>query len=73
MLSVYYRCEHYFCEACAIKNFATSPKCFACEQFTSGVFNVAKELKLKIKKKKELENEKVKNTNDDVDVVVAVE
>ncbi|KAI8350317.1 hypothetical protein EDC96DRAFT_485841 [Choanephora cucurbitarum] len=48
------RCEHYFCEACAIKNYKKSPKCFACGAPTQGVFNTAKKLleKLEAKRKR---------------------
>ncbi|KAJ3318338.1 hypothetical protein HDV06_000571 [Boothiomyces sp. JEL0866] len=53
------KCKHYFCEACAIKHFKKSPGCFACNQNTQGVFNVAKELigKLDAKKKRMKEKE----------------
>jgi RING finger protein 113A len=50
------KCKHYFCEACAIKQFSKSPACFVCGQNTQGVFNSAKELLKKIQdKKKRLE------------------
>ena len=47
------KCNHYFCEACALKHFVKSPSCFACNQKTNGVFNNAKAFKLKLEKKKE--------------------
>lgn len=46
------RCNHYFCEACAIKNYKKSPKCFACGSPTQGVFNTAKKLLEKLEEKK---------------------
>ncbi|PWN87041.1 hypothetical protein FA10DRAFT_269639 [Acaromyces ingoldii] len=35
------RCGHYFCQRCAIKRYAKSPKCFACGAQTQGIFNSA--------------------------------
>ncbi|KAI7904356.1 uncharacterized protein BX663DRAFT_504795 [Cokeromyces recurvatus] len=46
------RCEHYFCESCALKNYKKSPKCFACGAPTQGVFNTAKKLIAKLEEKK---------------------
>jgi RING finger protein 113A len=46
------KCNHYFCEKCAIKQFKKSPACFVCGQNTSGVFNNAKDLLKKIQQKK---------------------
>ncbi|CAO3617721.1 unnamed protein product [Mucor hiemalis] len=46
------RCNHYFCESCAIKNYKKSPKCFACGSPTQGVFNTAKKLLEKLEEKK---------------------
>jgi RING finger protein 113A len=43
---------HYFCESCALKHFAKSPKCFACGLATHGVFNVAKEIIAKVEQRK---------------------
>ena len=36
------RCHHYFCEACALKQFRKSMRCVICGQQTGGVFNPAK-------------------------------
>lgn len=47
------KCQHYFCEACAINNYKTSSKCFACGASTSGVFNTAKNILEKLRQKKE--------------------
>ncbi|CAM0138131.1 RNA-splicing factor [Umbelopsis sp. WA50703] len=46
------KCGHYFCEKCAIKNFAKSTKCFACGSATGGIFNSAKNLIAKLEEKK---------------------
>lgn len=45
------KCGHYFCEACAMKRFKTTPKCHACGANTNGIFNVAKDLMAKIKER----------------------
>ncbi|XP_042548459.1 E3 ubiquitin-protein ligase RNF113A-like [Dipodomys spectabilis] len=44
------KCKHYFCESCALQHFRTSPRCYVCDQQTSGVFNPAKELIAKLRK-----------------------
>ncbi|KAJ2805348.1 RNA-splicing factor [Coemansia helicoidea] len=41
------RCQHYFCEACALARYRKSPKCFACGAATAGVFKKAKNLAAK--------------------------
>jgi RING finger protein 113A len=46
------RCNHYFCESCAIKNYKKSPKCFACGSPTQGVFNTAKKMLERLEEKK---------------------
>ena len=46
------RCKHYFCEQCALKHNATSPKCFVCDAPTAGIFNVAHDILAKQKKAK---------------------
>ena len=38
------RCKHYFCEQCALQHNAKTAKCFACEQPTGGIFNVAHDI-----------------------------
>ena len=42
------KCEHYFCERCAIEHFQKSRRCFACSEQTGGVFNKAKAIQEKI-------------------------
>ncbi|CAO3595387.1 unnamed protein product [Absidia cylindrospora] len=47
------KCQHYFCESCAIDHYKSSSKCFACGASTSGVFNTAKNILEKLRLKKE--------------------
>jgi RING finger protein 113A len=49
------RCNHYFCEACALKRYRKDPSCAACAASTNGVFNVAKKLKRLLERKRERE------------------
>ncbi|XP_062037340.1 E3 ubiquitin-protein ligase RNF113A-like [Lepus europaeus] len=44
------KCRHYFCESCALQHFRTTPRCYVCDQQTSGVFNPAKELMAKLER-----------------------
>jgi len=44
------RCQHYFCEGCALSNYTKSKRCFICNEQTHGVFNNAKKLIAKIKR-----------------------
>lgn len=37
-------CGHYFCEQCALKHNAKTGKCFACNEPTRGIFNVAHDI-----------------------------
>lgn len=46
------KCNHYFCEKCALERYKKNSKCFVCNTQTYGVFNPAKEI---IKKMKERE------------------
>lgn len=43
------RCQHHFCEHCALKQNAISKKCFVCDQPTLGMFNTAHEILKKYK------------------------
>ena len=47
------KCNHYFCEACALKRYRKDPSCAACGTGTGGVFNVAKKLNRLLDKKRE--------------------
>jgi len=46
-------CGHYFCEDCAMSNFARTPKCMTCDAPTNGIFNTCEALEAKIKHRKE--------------------
>lgn len=48
-------CSHYFCEDCALQEFAQSPKCAACNEPTNGIFNNAEKITEMLAKKKALE------------------
>lgn len=43
------KCQHYFCEKCALERYKKSARCFVCNQQTSGVFNPAKKLAERLK------------------------
>ncbi|OMJ11558.1 RING finger protein, partial [Smittium culicis] len=47
------RCNHYFCESCALKNYLKTPKCFICGAATGGMFKPATALIKKLKEKHE--------------------
>ena len=49
------KCQHYFCESCALSHYRKSKRCFVCDVQTNGVFNPAKNI---IKKIKDLEQER---------------
>ncbi|CAI5711230.1 unnamed protein product [Peronospora destructor] len=40
-------CSHFFCEACALKHFKKSSRCFNCKKQTNGVFNAAEKHRVK--------------------------
>ena len=42
------KCEHYFCEACALKHAQKTKRCFVCSENTGGIFNTCKALQEKI-------------------------
>ncbi|KAI8921059.1 hypothetical protein DFJ77DRAFT_426350 [Powellomyces hirtus] len=52
------RCNHYFCESCALKQHAKSVKCFICGTATQGLFKPANDLQAKIKAKKKRTEER---------------
>merc|ERR1712146_510896 len=54
------QCGHYFCEDCAMTNYAKTPKCLTCDAPTNGIFNSCDSLEAKIKQKKEAKAEKAK-------------
>eukprot|EP00928_Gymnodinium_smaydae_P072108 TRINITY_DN55528_c0_g1_i1.p1 TRINITY_DN55528_c0_g1~~TRINITY_DN55528_c0_g1_i1.p1 ORF type:complete len:355 (-),score=57.88 TRINITY_DN55528_c0_g1_i1:68-1132(-) len=45
-------CGHYFCEDCAMTNFARTPRCMTCDALTNGIFNSCDALEEKLKRKK---------------------
>lgn len=47
------RCQHYFCQACALKRHKKFPKCAVCGTQTQGIFNTASLLIRKLKERKE--------------------
>lgn len=49
------KCQHYFCEACALKKYRKNPNCAACGAGTGGVFNTAKNLQKILDKKRKRE------------------
>lgn len=55
------QCGHYFCEDCAMTNYAKTPKCMECGAPTNGIFNSCDTLEAKIKQKKIDKAEKAKN------------
>ena len=38
------KCNHYFCQKCALQHFIKSSKCFICKEATQGIFNTADKL-----------------------------
>jgi len=52
------KCQHYFCEACALRRYKKDPSCAACGTGTGGVFNVAKKLNRLLERKREREQQK---------------
>lgn len=44
-------CGHYFCEDCAMANFARTPKCLTCDAPTNGIFNSCEALGERLKAK----------------------
>lgn len=51
------KCEHYFCEACALKHYSKSSRCAVCKEQTFGVFNVAHKLLRRIEQRKKEERQ----------------
>lgn len=44
------KCEHYFCEACALEQYKKTKRCFVCQKNTKGIFNMAKHIVAKLLK-----------------------
>ncbi|PVZ99673.1 hypothetical protein BB558_004310 [Smittium angustum] len=49
------KCNHYFCESCALKSYLKSPKCSLCGTPTGGMFKPATALIKKLQERKEQE------------------
>lgn len=49
------KCKHYFCEACVLRHYKKSKRCYVCGVQTNGMFNPAKELIKKLQAMKEKE------------------
>ncbi|GJP84203.1 hypothetical protein CLOP_g14290 [Closterium sp. NIES-67] len=45
------KCQHYFCEHCALKHHSRNKNCFVCEQPTQGVFNTAHDIIKRVKER----------------------
>ncbi|CAL4166419.1 unnamed protein product, partial [Meganyctiphanes norvegica] len=43
------KCQHYFCEKCALEQFKKNKRCYVCAENTMGVFQPAKELIARMK------------------------
>ncbi|GJJ06220.1 hypothetical protein Clacol_000410 [Clathrus columnatus] len=63
------RCGHYFCSSCAIKRFAKTPKCLACNAPTGGIFNRADKVisKVNAKRKKHAPEDEAEPSNIEVE------
>ncbi|KAK3824022.1 MAG: hypothetical protein J3R72DRAFT_458623 [Linnemannia gamsii] len=60
------KCGHYFCEKCALKRYAKTPKCAACQTPTAGLFNaVPKDFLKKVAERKAKIEESAKRRAED--------
>lgn len=44
------KCNHYFCESCALKRYREDKSCFICQKHTQGIFNEADRIAKKLAK-----------------------
>lgn len=58
------KCEHIFCESCALKHYSKSKNCFLCKKPTNGIFNNAEYIIKARNKNKENKEKKNKNYTD---------
>lgn len=67
------KCNHYFCEKCALKRYAKTPKCAACQTPTGGLFNaVSKDFMKKVAERKaKIEDAARRRAEDDAANAVA--
>ncbi len=42
------KCEHFFCERCALRHFQKTRRCYVCAEQTAGIFNHAKAIQARI-------------------------
>ncbi|KAG5676764.1 hypothetical protein PVAND_006573 [Polypedilum vanderplanki] len=61
------KCQHYFCEKCALERYRKSTRCFVCSAQTNGVFNPAKKLieKLQMRDEKDSDDEEIQNNENE--------
>ncbi len=45
------KCEHYFCEQCALRHYRKTRSCFACSEQTGGIFNHARAIQARMELK----------------------
>uniref|UniRef100_A0A671QSM3 RING finger protein 113A-like n=1 Tax=Sinocyclocheilus anshuiensis TaxID=1608454 RepID=A0A671QSM3_9TELE len=64
IMSLFSRCRHYFCEACALQHYRKSKRCYVCNQQTNGVFNPAKELMAKMQKQQAADDQPPSDEDD---------
>lgn len=50
------KCNHYYCEKCAIEHYVKDTKCFACKAQTHGIFNTATKLIAVLKQRVSLQH-----------------
>ncbi|KAG0350890.1 hypothetical protein BG005_009593 [Podila minutissima] len=67
------KCNHYFCEKCALKRYAKTPKCAACQTPTGGLFNaVSKDFMKKVAERKaKIEDAARRRAEDDAENMAA--
>ncbi|KAF9907962.1 hypothetical protein BX616_000275 [Lobosporangium transversale] len=67
------KCNHYFCESCALKRYRKSPKCAACQAPTGGIFNpVPKDFLKKVAERKAKIEESNRRRDEDAADVSAI-
>jgi len=61
------KCNHYFCEKCALERYKKTARCFVCSVQTNGVFNPARKLmeRLKMVNDSDSETENVENDQEE--------
>jgi RING finger protein 113A len=61
------KCNHYFCEKCALERYKKTTRCFVCSAQTNGVFNPARKLmeRLKMVNDSNSEDENVENDQEE--------